>query len=51
MDLKPKDEAHLLHLQEVLRETFPETESGAQLSEVLLDGFCEVCSEKKKEMN
>ena len=46
MDLKPKDEAHLLQLQEVLRETFPEAEQGAQLSEVLLDGFCEVCREK-----
>ena len=51
MDLKPKDEAHLLHLQEILRETFPEAEGGVQLSEVLLDGFCEVCREKKKEMN
>lgn len=46
MDLQPKDEAHLAHLQEVLRETFPEAADDMQLSEVLLDGFCEVCREK-----
>ena len=48
MDLEPKDEAHILQLQEIMRETFPEAESSAQLSEVLLDGFCEVCREKKE---
>lgn len=47
VDLEPEGEEKLLRLKELICETFPGADAGADLSAVLLRGICENCRNKK----
>lgn len=50
-DLEPEDEEKLLHLKEVICQTFAGLDGGVELSTVLLKGICEDCRREEQKNN